>query len=427
MDHSPWEGPQGGDGRGAQAASKDEALERTVALEPMAPFAETLPLAGGSGPQQPEPGAALPAEDAARGQVPAVPRPVAGPALIGAQRRGDERDTSFDGAQYGRYRAGEPGGAGGVWHGPEAAAHGPDGPAGGRPPRRGLSRRVLFTAGGLSLVGAGGIAAAANLSGGHSSALAGAPRLLPPQSHAPSPSAPVSSAHPASVHTAHPTHSPSDVSSSGAGSPPPSGGAAGGGGGKVATSPEFYVHNGPKAIALTIDDGPSAEYTPQVLALLAKYKITATFCMIGEQIKNNRSLVREVAQAGHMVVNHTWNHADQSKLSLSSIRSQISRTNDALSDVGIHPSVFRAPYGAWSPHVFEACAQADLRPLDWSVDPQDWARPGTQTIVSRILAHTHTGSIILEHDGGGDRSQTVAALKIVLPHLLDAGYRFTGV
>ena len=67
---------------------------------------------------------------------------------------------------------------------------------------------------------------------------------------------------------------------------------------------------------------------------------------------------------------------------------------------------------------------ADLRPLDWSVDPRDWSRPGTATIVSRILSHTRTGSIILEHDGGGDRSQTVAALTIVLPRLLDEGFRF---
>jgi peptidoglycan/xylan/chitin deacetylase (PgdA/CDA1 family) len=98
-----------------------------------------------------------------------------------------------------------------------------------------------------------------------------------------------------------------------------------------------------------------------------------------------------------------------------------------LADVGVHPTIFRAPYGAWSPTVFQACADANLRALDWSVDPEDWSRPGTSAIVSRIMKNTRTGSIILEHDGGGDRSQTVAALKIVLPQLLDAGYRFTGV
>jgi len=149
--------------------------------------------------------------------------------------------------------------------------------------------------------------------------------------------------------------------------------------------------------------------------------------MIGQQVGANRPLVSEVVAAGHTIVNHTWNHADQSKLTFSQIRSQISRANDALAAVGQHPSVFRAPYGAWSHAVFQACAAAHLRPLAWSVDPRDWSRPGTSTIVSRILANTRTGSIILEHDGGGDRSQTVAALRIVLPRLLDEGYRFTTV
>ncbi|MGH6654391.1 MAG: polysaccharide deacetylase family protein [Actinocrinis sp.] len=397
MDHSPREGRPAEDGRDARASSPDEQLERTVALNEVKAFAETLPLPGGSGPRQPEPGAAS-----------------VGPHLIGAQRRPQGPDESFDGARYGRYRpGGEPGGPG-----PEAAPHGPDGPWDGRPPRRRFSRRVLFTAGGLTLVGGCGMAAAADLSGRHSSSAAASNS---PSASAHTPSAPGSPSHSPSVRAAQPTHTPSDLSSSSAGASTPSGG------GKVAAAPEFYVHNGPKAIALTIDDGPSSEYTPKVLAVLAQHNITATFCMIGEQISANRSLVRELAQAGHAVVNHTWNHADQSKLSLASIRSQISRTNDELAGLGIHPSVFRAPYGAWSKSVFQACAQANLRPLDWSVDPKDWSRPGTSTIVSRILAHTRTGSIILEHDGGGDRSQTVAALKIVLPKLLDEGYRFTAI
>jgi peptidoglycan-N-acetylglucosamine deacetylase len=86
--------------------------------------------------------------------------------------------------------------------------------------------------------------------------------------------------------------------------------------------------------------------------------------------------------------------------------------------------MFRAPYGAWSPAALQYCAIEGLTPLDWSVDPRDWSRPGVQKIVRTIMATTRTGSIILEHDGGGDRSQTVAALKIAIPRLLDQGYRF---
>jgi peptidoglycan/xylan/chitin deacetylase (PgdA/CDA1 family) len=86
--------------------------------------------------------------------------------------------------------------------------------------------------------------------------------------------------------------------------------------------------------------------------------------------------------------------------------------------------MFRAPYGAWSPTVLQRCELTGMTPLAWSVDPRDWARPGVTAIIRDIMDHTRTGSIILEHDGGGNRSQTVAALRVVLPRLLDAGYHF---
>jgi len=393
--------------RQGRGAGHDEDLVRTVALggapAPAGALDETLPVNGDHG--------------------------NAGPGRAGSAR--------FDGAQHGRYRLGQP---------PEASeaseASEPHVPALADPRRRGgrLTRRVLFAAAGLSLVGAGGYAAARAVSTRNSRLTAASgPASGSPSGAAPQPTRSAGGA-PGTAPSAS-ASSPSDVSSSSAAPPPPappsstSAGPSGGasassgapGAGTVQTQPEFYIHAGPKMIALTLDDGPSNVYTPQVLDLLAQYKITATFCMIGQQIAANASLVREVVSAGHAIVNHTWNHADQSKLSLAAVRSQILRANDALASVGVHPAIFRAPYGAWSPTVFQACAEADLRPLDWSIDPKDWSRPGTSVIVSRIMKNTRTGSIILEHDGGGDRSQTVAALKIVLPQLLEAGYRFTGV
>jgi peptidoglycan/xylan/chitin deacetylase (PgdA/CDA1 family) len=190
--------------------------------------------------------------------------------------------------------------------------------------------------------------------------------------------------------------------------------------------PVFHVHDGRKRIALTIDDGPSPEYTPQVLRLLEKYKVTATFSMIGLEAAAHPGLVREVAARGHQIANHTWSHPDLVYLSPAAVADQISRATGAIHRAtGRVPALFRAPYGAWSPAVLRQCAQAGMTPLDWSVDPRDWSRPGVAAIVGNIMRNTRTGSIILEHDGGGDRSQTVAALKIVLPRLLDAGYRFT--
>jgi peptidoglycan-N-acetylglucosamine deacetylase len=192
--------------------------------------------------------------------------------------------------------------------------------------------------------------------------------------------------------------------------------------------PLYYVHDGRKRIALTIDDGPSPIYTPQILKLLEKYGVTATFSMIGVQVRAYPSLAREVADAGHAIANHTWTHLDLPALSSTSAADQIKRATSAIHKAtGRKPTLFRAPYGAWSPEVLELCAENKLTPVDWSVDPRDWARPGVSSIVNNIMRNTRTGSIILEHDGGGDRSETVAALGIVLPRLIDAGYRFVAV
>jgi peptidoglycan-N-acetylglucosamine deacetylase len=192
--------------------------------------------------------------------------------------------------------------------------------------------------------------------------------------------------------------------------------------------PVFYLDDGPKAIALTIDDGPSPVYTPQILQILEKYHVTASFSMVGENVTYYPGVARDVAEAGHLIVNHTWDHANLSTLTQAQTRAEIGNATDAIHNaVGRTPTIFRAPYGAWSRTTLEYCATEHLMPLDWSVDPRDWARPGVSKIVANIMKNTATGSIILEHDGGGDRSETVAALKIAIPRLLDAGYHFKPV
>lgn len=198
--------------------------------------------------------------------------------------------------------------------------------------------------------------------------------------------------------------------------------------GPAPPQPVYYVDDGPMTIALTIDDGPSPIYTPQILRILEKYRITASFSMVGENVTYYPGVAREVADAGHVIVNHTWNHADLTKLTKAQTKAEIGNATDAIHQaVGRTPTIFRAPYGAWSRTTLEYCASERLMPLDWSVDPRDWARPGVKEIVGNIMKNTETGSIILEHDGGGNRSQTVAALKIAIPRLLDRGYRFKPV
>ena len=189
--------------------------------------------------------------------------------------------------------------------------------------------------------------------------------------------------------------------------------------------PMNHINDGRKAIALTIDDGPSPVYTPQVLALLRHYGITASFSMIGVNALAHPRVAREVADAGHMIVNHTQTHHNLAFMPPARVGDEIHFATDAIHRAtGSVPGMFRAPYGAWSPTVFQLCAAAGMTPLGWSVDPRDWSRPGVSAIIRNILGNTRTGSIILEHDGGGDRSQTVAALRFVIPRLLDAGYHF---
>src|SRR3954466_10043995 len=189
--------------------------------------------------------------------------------------------------------------------------------------------------------------------------------------------------------------------------------------------PQQHVPCGAADIALTIDDGPDPTWTPKILALLASLDVRATFCVVGREAKAHPGLVADVVHAGHAVANHTYSHRFLGNASPGLIQREISRATDALvAAAGVRPTHFRAPGGEWSHAVLAECAAQGLRPLGWSVDPRDWSRPGSASIIKTITKKTVPGSIILEHDGGGDRSQTVRALGVALPRLLDQGFTF---
>jgi peptidoglycan/xylan/chitin deacetylase (PgdA/CDA1 family) len=192
--------------------------------------------------------------------------------------------------------------------------------------------------------------------------------------------------------------------------------------------PAHYIAGGPHDIALTIDDGPSGYYTPLVLKILAQYKVHATFCMVGNRVvanASNKAAAREVHAQGHVIAAHTWSHPHLPQLSASAAREEISSGIKAIEDVtGTRPTIFRAPFGEWTNSVLNYCEAEWLSALQWSVDPRDWFDPGVSSIVRTVLSQTRTGSIILEHDGGGRRIETIEALKIFIPALLDRGYRF---
>ncbi|MET8544032.1 polysaccharide deacetylase family protein [Kitasatospora sp. NPDC004799] len=192
------------------------------------------------------------------------------------------------------------------------------------------------------------------------------------------------------------------------------------------TKPVYDLDPERKVVALTIDDGPDPRHTPTVLALFEQYGIRATFFLIGENAAEHPALVREIADRGHHIANHTWTHPDLRHLSEAKVRDELERTSDLLHRAtGRQPTWFRAPGGDWSADSLRVAADLGMRNMAWSVDPRDWARPGTSAIIDRILKGVRPGSIVLNHDGGGDRSQTVAALKAYLPVLVDSGYYFT--
>ena len=199
---------------------------------------------------------------------------------------------------------------------------------------------------------------------------------------------------------------------------------------QVATSPIFYVdqfdpQTPPNSVALTIDDGPSMPYTEQILGVLSQNGIKATFCQIGSQVRSYPTLAREVVAEGHAVCNHSYTHPQPfATMDPMDISTQILGGLEAIHEVtGATPNTFRSPGGDWSDVVFEQLAEVGQAPIDWSDDTTDWTQPGTATITSRLLA-ARPHDIVLCHDGGGPRSETVVALKAALPVLKARGLTF---
>jgi peptidoglycan/xylan/chitin deacetylase (PgdA/CDA1 family) len=177
---------------------------------------------------------------------------------------------------------------------------------------------------------------------------------------------------------------------------------------------------------LTFDDGPDPHYTPHILDTLAEYDVRATFFVCGEMADWNRDLLARMSDEGHIVGNHTWSHPLLTKLTRGQIRSELERTSDVIEDAyGERPQWFRAPYGAWNRAAFQLGSEMGMEPLAWTVDTLDWDRPGVRHIVNAVEGGAAPGVVVLSHDAGGDRSQSVRALREYLPHLLDSGYHMT--
>jgi len=191
-----------------------------------------------------------------------------------------------------------------------------------------------------------------------------------------------------------------------------------------------HTGDGRPILYLTFDDGPAAD-TAGVLSVLAEYGAKATFFVVGTNVRANPQLLRVEAEAGHSVGNHTFTHPRLEGMPRAKFMRELNDTAAAVAaaadglltqDGRMH--LMRPPYGSIDENSAPWARQLGYDMVLWDVDPHDWSEPGTDHIVTQVLAEVTPGAIVLLHDGGGDRSQTVVALQLIIPELINRGYVF---
>lgn len=190
------------------------------------------------------------------------------------------------------------------------------------------------------------------------------------------------------------------------------------------------VHQNKKLIALSFDDGPNGKYTEAVLSILKANNAKATFFVCGDSTQAQPNLVKKEYDAGNEIGNHTYSHANISKLSKSALTKELTKANDEIHKaINVYPVLFRPPYGASSDSANQTISQLGFKKITWNfmVNDFDIKKTNANKIASEVIAHAHPGAIIDMHDGGGNREKTVAALPVILAALKKQGYEFVTV
>ncbi len=195
--------------------------------------------------------------------------------------------------------------------------------------------------------------------------------------------------------------------------------------GIVTTQIQPRVEN--KVIALTFDDGPAPKYTQQILEILKQQNVKATFFCVGEMVHYFPQLAKQEVADGHVIGNHTWHHWLQ-KMNSEVAANEIESTATAIFQAtGVKTSLFRPPYGALNNGVADYAKKNNYAILMWSDDSEDYRRPSVSKLVNNVLREAKPGGMVLMHDGGGNRAQTVAALPKIIDALKKRGYQFVTV
>jgi peptidoglycan/xylan/chitin deacetylase (PgdA/CDA1 family) len=185
-------------------------------------------------------------------------------------------------------------------------------------------------------------------------------------------------------------------------------------------------------VALTFDDGPDPRFTPQILDLLAEHDIQATFFVTGARAEAYPELLQRIVNEGHVVGNHTYGHPNLVEASdMDTLETEVLRTEEIINSVvGYRPKLFRAPYGFLYDELLEKLGEMDYTVVGWSVDSLDWQEDPPEVIAYNVISNIHPGAIVLMHDGAsesGDRTNTIEALRQIIPNLRDQGLEFETV
>ncbi|MEC0239586.1 polysaccharide deacetylase family protein [Paenibacillus dokdonensis] len=194
--------------------------------------------------------------------------------------------------------------------------------------------------------------------------------------------------------------------------------------------PDTFKIHGPhiKQIALTFDDVPDPRFTPQILKILSQNGVKATFFVVGSRAKKHPDLVARIIREGHVIGNHSYNHPQFHKLTMTEYMDQIIRTENILYGItGYKPKLIRPPYGDITENQLRWAKREGYKIVNWNVDSLDWKGISKEAVKRNVMTTAGQGSIILQHAGGGsssDLSGTIGALPEIIRELKKKGYTF---
>ncbi len=194
------------------------------------------------------------------------------------------------------------------------------------------------------------------------------------------------------------------------------------------------ISNGPrdkKILALTFDDGPHPIYTNEILDLLEKYNVKATFFILGKHGELYPEILLRQKKEGHEIGIHSYNHINMRSAKVELVESEFNKTQEVIyKNIKEKAKVFRPPYGTYNQKVYDIAVKNQCKMVLWTYyqDSRDWSNPGADKIVETVISQARNGDIILFHDHNeASENQTIEAMKIILPELIRQGYKFVTV